>query len=122
MENELNGFGKARPSGRFFFELLTAFGGEAVEFRVAAGVGCAPLGGKVASVFEPVQRGIKRPLLDLQHIARDLLDALGDGVAVNGPRRGDFEDEQIEGALRQVGLGLRHTLCFYIYHTRCVEA
>ena len=43
----------------------------------------------------------------------DLLQALRDGVAVDGAERDHFEDEHVERALREIGFG-RHTLYFYM--------
>ena len=46
-----------------------------------------------------MQGGIERALRDLHDVARDLLEALSDSVAVDGAQGDDFEDEEIERAL-----------------------
>jgi hypothetical protein len=43
----------------------------------------------------------------LHDIARDLAQAARDRVPVAGFEREDPQDEQVEGALREVGLGRR---------------
>ena len=54
-------------------------------------------------MLEAVQRGIEGSLLDLQLVARDLLDAQQDAVAVLRTERNRFEDEQVERALEELG-------------------
>src|SRR6202034_2877609 len=72
-------------------------------------------------IFEAMERGIKGSLLDLERVARDLLDSLCDGIAVNGSKRNDPHDEKVERALRKVKfvVCLLHAYCFYIYIARC---
>ncbi len=41
-----------------------------------------------------MERWVQRALLHLQGLARDLLDALGDRVAVNWTQGDDFEDQE----------------------------
>jgi hypothetical protein len=45
---------------------------------------------------------IERALLHLQRFARHLLDSLCDGIAVDGAKSDDAEDEEVESALREV--------------------
>ena len=47
-------------------------------------------------------------------LARDLLEALRDRIAVERTQGDDVEDQQVEGALRQIGFGVRHALSFDI--------
>jgi hypothetical protein len=56
-------------------------------------------------MLEPVERGIQRALLNLQRVARDLLDAQQDPVAVRRAERDRLEDEQVERTLQQLGGG-----------------
>jgi hypothetical protein len=49
-----------------------------------------PVRGEEPAIFEPVQRRIERSLRDLHHVAGNLLQALGDGVAVDRVERHDF--------------------------------
>src|SRR5258708_2657950 len=68
-----------------------------------------------------MERGIERSLLDLECFARDLLDSLRDGIAVNGSKSNDPHDEKVERALRKVKpvVCSLHTYRFYIYIARC---
>jgi hypothetical protein len=72
-------------------------------------------------IFEAMERGIEGSLLDLECVARDLMDSLRDGIAVNGSKRNDPHDEKVERTLRKVKpvLCFLHTLTFYIYTARC---
>ena len=87
-----------------------------VVLRVAAGLRQAPFGGEQAAVVQPVQGRIERSLADLDDIARDLLQPLGDRVAVLRTAGDDGEDEQVERALRKIGLGWRHRVCLALRH------
>ena len=63
-------------------KLPPALGGEAVEFGAAIVLGGAFFDRNPSALDEPVQRGIERSLLDLQHVVRVEFDGFGDGVAV----------------------------------------
>ena len=63
------------PAARLFDQLLAAGLGQLVELRLAVVVGVAPLRGDQPLLLEPVQRRVERALVDLQDVARDLLDA-----------------------------------------------
>lgn len=54
-----------------------------------------------------MQCGIERALLNLQGLARDLLDALRDRPPMFGFKRYSLEDQEVEGALDEIG-GFRH--------------
>jgi hypothetical protein len=53
--------------------------------------------------LEPVERGIEGPLRDLEHIAGDLLNALGDAPAMPRFELDGPEDQEIERALDEIG-------------------
>jgi hypothetical protein len=59
--------------------------------------------------------------LDLLGVARDLLDSLRDGIAVNASKRNDPHNEEIERTLRKVELVVcfLHAYGFYIYNASC---
>jgi hypothetical protein len=101
---------------RFASELFPSFRGKAVEFRLATRFRFLPLRREQSFVFEPVQRGIQRALLHLQRVPGDLLNALCNGIAMNRANTGDFQDQQVERALRKAGrqVEVRHTWYFYI--------
>jgi hypothetical protein len=77
--------------------------------------------------LQAMQSGVERTLLHLQRVARYLLDALRDGVAVDGSERDHPKDQEVEGSLRKIELGSRvHAYRFYIYASigrsaRCCE-
>jgi len=56
-------------------------------------------------MLEPRQRGIERALFDEQGAAGNALDAQQDAVSVLFAERQRFEDEEIEGAGQELGLG-----------------
>lgn len=89
------------------FELIATRAGQRVELRFAAGVRLVPLRREPPFVLEPMERGIKRPLRNLQQGARRRGDALRDRVTVKRFERESFQDEQVERALQQIGLGCR---------------
>ena len=123
LENQSDRFGQPQPAGRLFLQLLSPFGREAIELRLAAGVRHLPVRGQQPAVFEPVQRRIERALRHLDYVARDQLKALRDGVAVNGPGGDDLEDQQVERALGEIGfVGQPYTSVFYLYRTTCRSA
>ena len=54
-------------------------------------------------MLEAVERGVQRALLNLQRIAGDLLDAQEDAVAMLGPQRDGFENQEVQRALQEFG-------------------
>ena len=80
--HQVDGGREAAPVGGFFFQLLAAGVGERVELGLAPGFAFRPLGLDPRLLLQPVERGIKRALLDLQDFSGNLLDALGNGPAV----------------------------------------
>ena len=67
-------------------QLAAALRREAVEARAAVVLGDRPVGIDPAAILEAVERGIERPLLDLQKGVGALLDQPRDGVAVRRRR------------------------------------
>jgi hypothetical protein len=51
-------------------------------------------------------------MLDLEHVSRDLLNALGNRPAVLGLERNRLENQKIEGSLHEIA-GLAHTMIIY---------
>ena len=74
------------------FQLRSSFASQAIEFGVAATLGLFPVGNQQAAIFEAVQRGIKRALRYLNHVTRDLLEPLRNGVAVDGAESDNLEN------------------------------
>jgi hypothetical protein len=61
-------------------------------------------------VLEAMQRGIEGTLLDAQQIVGNLLNALRDCPTVQRLERDRPHDQEIEGALQDVGL-IAHAAC-----------
>src|SRR5260370_19359008 len=99
------------PTGGFGFELYLSFSGQAIERDLAPGVGRLPIGSQQTAVFQPVQCRVERALGDLHDVARHLLEALRDGVPVDRAERGDLQNQQVQGALREIRFR-RH--CLYL--------
>src|SRR5262249_30051660 len=83
---------------------LLAGAGQGVELGPPPGLVGAPPGRDPAALLDAVQRRVERALLDAEQLARVLPDALDDAVAVERPGRERLEDEEVEGALEEVGL------------------
>jgi hypothetical protein len=79
---------------------------ERVETGLAACFGGAPIPEDQTALLQPHQRRIKRADIDLQRAARHLLEARGNGVAVQRSERIQrLKNHQVEGALQNVSLG-----------------
>ena len=112
LDDEIDGAGEAAPVRGFFFELRAASGGQRVILGSSSGVAFHPLGFDPGFLFEAVEGGIERALLDLEHFIGNLLNALGDGPAVLGLERDGFEDQEVEHALDEI-VGFAHTMMIY---------
>src|SRR5919106_1369051 len=88
----------ALPFPRFDRELAAAGSREVVILGAAAQLRDLPLGLDPALVLETMEGRIKRSLIDLQDVLGHLLDALGDGPAVQGILLQGAQDQQIERA------------------------
>src|SRR3979411_2246203 len=96
--------------------MRSAAGGPGGELGFTACLGQFPVRSQQLFVFEAMKSGIKRSLLDLQGLARHLLNPLGDGITVNGAKRNHPHDEEIEGTLREIeSVFSLHAYGFYIY-------
>jgi hypothetical protein len=56
-----------------------------------------------ATLLEAVQGGVERSLVHLKHFLGHLPDALSDAPAVHGLKSKGFEDQEVQGALDQMG-------------------
>src|ERR1700677_4054139 len=94
--------------------------GELVELGFPACLGLFPYGLEKLLIFEAVKSRIERSLLYLQSLAGHLLNSLCDRIPVNGAKRNNPHDEQIQGTLREVEFVCAvHTCYFYIYISMC---
>src|SRR3970282_415305 len=101
-QEELDRAREALPVVRLFAQPLSAGGGERVVLRLALVVGLAPLEGDQALVLEAVQRGVERPLRNLQRVFRDLLQAQQHAVTVPRAERDGLEGEKGARALAEL--------------------
>ena len=91
----------------FAGEGFPAGGGEGVKLCVAVVIGEAPFSLDPAILFEFVKGGIKGAFADVEDVGGDGAEALAYGPAVEGFEGEDFEEEEVEGALKKVG-GFTH--------------
>ena len=58
--------------------------------------------GRQSSMFQAVERRVKRTLVHRQHVFRHLLDAFGDRPAVQRTEGQRLENQQVERALEEI--------------------
>src|SRR5689334_5982629 len=92
-ENGVHRTGEAPPERRLRGELLAAFLGDAVELCAAVVLGDAPFRGDPPAIFQAMEGGVEGALVDLEHVARDLLDALSHAPSVHRLEGERLEDE-----------------------------
>jgi len=86
-----------------FLESFSAFAGDLVVLCFSVVLGESPGGGDGAVEFEAVERGVEGSFFDLEDFVGEEVDGLGDGVAVEGSTLESVKDEEIEGALEEIG-------------------
>jgi hypothetical protein len=104
IEGDAHGGDEAVPAGLFFAEAFPARGGEFVILRAAVVVGSAPACFEKALANEAEEGGVEGALFDEESATGNLLDAEEDAVAVERAEGDGFENEQIEGAGKEIGL------------------
>ena len=95
--------GNGEPVFGFRFELAPARFRQAVEFRAPIVFRFAPLGFEPAGFLHPVESGEERARLHVEGALRDLVDAGGNAEPVERLGRERFEDQEVEGALEEIG-------------------
>src|SRR3954470_18626475 len=103
--------GQTIPAVRLLSEPAAAGSGEAVILGPAVVLRRDPLGFEQPLVLEPVERWIESSLLHEQRAIRDLLDSQQHAVSVQLAERDRLQDQQVEGAGKQVGL-IGHRVLF----------
>src|SRR6185312_1221776 len=85
--------------------VFATVGRETVELgAAAASLGTRPpLGPNPAAILETIERRIQTALPDLEHVVGELAQALGNGPPVERSEDKGLENEQVEGALQQIG-------------------
>src|SRR5262249_1008652 len=61
-----------------------------------------PMGCDPALLLEPVQRGIERPIADLQNVARHLLQALANRPTMQRLERENLQNQEIQCSLNRI--------------------
>src|SRR5271170_6174955 len=105
LQDRSHDVGQTLPALGFDLELSSTLRCQPVKLCVAARLGRTPFSDKKLFVFQAVECGVQRTLLDLQRLFGDHLDALRNRIAVNRPERHDSKNEQMKGALRKVEFG-----------------
>ena len=100
--------GHLLPAVRFAAKLTASGRRQSIIFGFALVVGFAPLAGDEALVFQAVERGVERTLLDFEAVAGDLLDAEENAVSVQWAEGDGLEDQKVERALQKID-AVRHT-------------
>src|SRR6185295_7592754 len=80
-----------------------------VKLRLPPGLRGLPLRLQPLLLLQPVQRGIERTLVHLNHGLRNLLQPLRDAVAVRRFQRENLQDQHVERTLRDRKTGWGHT-------------
>jgi hypothetical protein len=111
LHDAANRGGHALPRARLGGQLPAPGSGELVILRPPAKLGHRPLGGDPALMLEAMEGGVERPLVDLQDVSGDLLDALRDRPAMKRLGLKRSQDQQVERAGQQVGYELSRHWC-----------
>src|SRR5204863_8179086 len=105
--------GHALPTPGFREQLFAPRTRQRVKLRLAVIFRSAPLGSDPATLLEPQQGGIKRALVELKQVFRDLLDTLGNAIAVQrayGVK--GLQNNEVECALQNFSAGRSHVFSF----------
>jgi hypothetical protein len=81
-------------------QFIASFSSETVEPCFAVVVGYAPLGGNEASILKPLQRGVKRAMIDDQNVLRLLLDGASNTLSMLWSKQQRPKDEQVQCTLK----------------------
>jgi hypothetical protein len=117
-QNQADRFRQSLPICFFHFEPLFSGRGEAIEFCAAIIFRFAPIGCDPAAMLQSVKRGIQRTLTHLQSLARNLLDAQRDSVAVLRAESKRFQNKQIERPLQKFLIQRAHWIGFPLFPRR----
>src|SRR6185312_3170875 len=111
VENQFDSSHVPPPTRRLRADRAPAGRREAVVFRPPVVLGRPPVALDPPLLLEPLQRGIERPLIDVEGPARELLDACADPPPVHRLEGERFQNQQIEGPTQDVGLIGGHGFC-----------
>src|SRR5262249_21799870 len=103
LQDQRNRPTQTRPLVALDLEPLSAGRGEQIKLRVAAGCGRPPFRAEPPALFESMQRRIQRALSDLKGVAGNLVQPLGDRVAMQRTEGYDLQDQQVQRPLKELG-------------------
>jgi hypothetical protein len=92
---------KGLPAFALLGQLTPAGRRQTIEARPAVVLRGSPLRSNPALILQPVQGRVERPLIGLEHVARQELQSLRDAPAVHRFILEGTEDEEVEGALEE---------------------
>jgi hypothetical protein len=95
VENQAYRFGQASPTRGLLLQLGSPFVCQAIKLGIPAALCFFPIGFDEASIFHSMQGGIQGATRDLNNVARDLHEALCDGVPVHWLQRNNVQDEKV---------------------------
>src|SRR5688500_17634646 len=98
----------SRPALRLDIQPLATGARQRVKARAARIFRLTPLGVEPAGPLEPLERGQQRSGIDFEDPARHLFYTARDPEAVHRLQAERFENQQVEGALDDVGAWLFH--------------
>src|SRR5437867_8399404 len=103
LDDERDSRGETLPGRAIFLQLAPAGPRERVEFRAAVVFARSPFGGDPSFLFQLVQRRIERAIAHLKDVAGYLFEPLADGPSVQRFEGDNFQNQQVQGALHQIG-------------------
>ena len=89
------------PTAAFTSEMFSPGGRNAIILGFAIVLGDSPLGRDHAAVFEPLQREIKRSMIDEEDFLRLPLDASGNSLSMTSAKQHRLQNEQVQRTLQQ---------------------
>src|SRR5438046_8260766 len=107
-QNQRDGVSKLLPMQDLRLELRAALARQLVELRFPARGRIPPFRFQPIALLKAVKRWIQRTLRDLKEIFGNLLNALRNGVAVDGTCSHHFEDQHVERSFQELRLLLSH--------------
>ena len=105
-ENVRNGFDHVAPTRGFPLETGVAARCQVVKLGAPVVFGGPPLGLDEAPMLEPLEGGVEGALVHVEHALRQLLDPLADAPAVHRLQAQGLEDQEVQGAAQDLGVGI----------------
>ena len=81
---------------------FSPLGREAIELRLAVVLRQSIFRPDPSAPDQAVQRGVQRPLLDLQDVVGVSLDGMGDGMPMRRPEEQGPQDQHVQRALQGI--------------------